>query len=201
MSDARPKPYGNLLEYPACIMTESGQTTEVGIIGSEGMVGLSVFLAGTITHDEAVVQIAGSAMKMKASVLRKQLRLGSPLQLLLLHYTRAFLHLVSQSIVCSQNHVIDQRFARWLLMMHDYAGSDVLKLTQELVAAMLGSRRAGVTMAAGKLRGAGVINTSRGQVTIVDRPGLEQMACECYGIIRDEFERLYSSQQLASKSV
>jgi CRP-like cAMP-binding protein len=172
----------------------------VGIIGSEGMVGLGVFLVGTITHDEAVVQIAGSAMKMKASVLREQLRLGSPLQLLLLRYTRAFLHLVSQSIVCSQNHTISERFARWLLMMHDYSESDKLKVTQELIADMLGSRRAGVTAAAGMLRAAGVITTSRGHVIILNRPGLERIACECYGIIRDEFERLNSSQQPASKS-
>lgn len=173
---------------------ENGTTTEVGLIGREGMVGLSIFLGGTITHDQAVVQAAGAALRMRASVLREELRLGSPLQLLLLRYTRAFLSLITQSVVCGQHHTVGQRLARWLLMMHDFVGSDELRLTHELVACMMGVRRAGVTGAAGGLKGAGLIKSSRGRITILDRRGLEAEACECYAIIREEFDRLHARQ-------
>jgi len=105
---------------------ENGATTEVGLVGKEGMVGLTVFLGGAITPERALVQLGGTAMKMKASVLRNELQVGSSLQLLLFRYTRAFLALMSQSIACSQHHLLDQRFARWLLMMHDYSDSDTL---------------------------------------------------------------------------
>jgi CRP-like cAMP-binding protein len=179
--------------------TADGSTAEVGLIGNEGMVGLGVFLGGSIVHDQAVVQVAGTAMKMKASVLRQELKLGGSLQVLLLNYTRSFLFLVTQSVVCSQNHSIDQRLSRWLLMMHDCAQTNQLALTHELIAAMLGSRRAGVTEALGELRAAGLVETGRGLVTILDREGLEATACECYRIVREQFDRLYSSQQAAGK--
>jgi len=174
---------------------ENGATTEVGLVGREGMVGLTVFLGGALTPEEAVVQLAGSAMKMKASVLREELRVGSPLQLLLLRYTKSFLALVTQSVACSQHHSLEQRFARWLLMMHDYSNSDALKLTHEMIAGMIGTRRAGVTMAALALKDRKLIDTSRGQVTILDRSGLEAVACECYRIIRKEFANLHASQE------
>lgn len=135
--------------------TEDGSTSEVGLIGSEGMVGLNVFLGGSTIHDEALVQVAGTAMRMKASVLRQELKLGSPLQVLLLRYTRSFLFLVTQSVVCNQGHSADQPLSRWLLMMHDYAETNQLALTHDQIAAMLGSRRAGVTNAIGKLRDTG----------------------------------------------
>lgn len=173
---------------------ENGATTEVGLIGREGMVGLSIFLGGSITHDQAVVQVAGSAMRMKTSVLREELRLGSPLQLLLLRYTRAFLALVTQSVVCGQHHTLDQRLARWLLMMLDHVESDELQLTHELIAAMMGVRRAGVTEAAGALKSAGLIKSSRGRITILGRQGLEAKACECYEIIREEYGQLHAGQ-------
>lgn len=179
---------------------ENGATTEVGLVGREGMVGLTVFLGGALTPEQAVVQLAGSALKMRASVLRQELQVGSPLQMLLLRYTRSFLALVSQSIGCSQHHSLEQRFARWLLMMHDYSDSNTLKLTHEMVASMIGTRRAGVTLAALALRDRNLIAAGRGKVTILDRPGLEAVACECYAIIRDEFSRLHDSQLPLSPS-
>ena len=176
---------------------ENGATTEVGLVGREGMVGLTVFLGGALTPEQAVVQLAGSALKMNASVLRHELRVGSPLQLLLLRYTKSFLALVTQSVACSQHHSLEQRFARWLLMMHDYSDSNALKLTHEMIAGMIGTRRAGVTLAALALKDRKLIETARGQVTILDRSGLEAVACECYSIIRDEFSRLHASQRAA----
>ena len=172
---------------------EDGATTEVGLIGHEGMVGLTVFLGGALSPDRALVQMSGTAMKLKASVLREELRIGSPLQMLLLRYTRAFMTLMSQSIACSQHHKLDQRFARWLLMMHDYAESDNLRLTHEMVASMIGTRRAGVTVAALSLREKGLIEATRGHVRVLNRQGLEAESCECYGIIRQEFRDLYGS--------
>lgn len=171
---------------------ENGATTEVGLVGREGMVGLTVFLGGALAPERALVQMPGTAMKLKAAVLRDELRVGSRLQMLLLRYTRAFIALMSQSVACSQHHQLEQRFARWLLMMHDHSDSPTMKLTHEMVASMIGTRRAGVTMAALALRDKGLITTSRGQVTIIDRQGLEAMSCECYGIIRDEFGQLYA---------
>jgi CRP-like cAMP-binding protein len=134
-------------------------------------------------------------MKMKASVLREELRVGSPLQLLLLRYTRSFIALISQSVGCSQHHSLEQRFARWLLMMHDYSDSDTLRLTHEMVASMIGTRRAGVTVAALALKERNLIDTGRGWVKLIDRAGLEAIACECYAIVRDEFLNLHESQE------
>jgi CRP-like cAMP-binding protein len=179
---------------------ENGATTEVGLVGREGMVGLTVFLGGALTPEEAVVQLSGSAMKMKASILREELRVGSPLQLLLLRYTRSFLLLVTQSVACSQHHSLEQRFARWLLMMHDYSDSNLLKLTHEMVASMIGTRRAGVTVASLALKERGLIDAGRGWVKILDRQRLEATACECYPTIRHEFSRLHDSQHATSPS-
>ena len=173
---------------------EDGSTTEVGLIGREGMVGLSVFLGGAITPERAVVVINGSAMKMAAYVLAKVMQVGSPLQVRLLRYTRSFLGLVTQSVICSQHHSLEARFARWLLMMRDYSESDTLQLTHEMVAGMIGTRRAGVSMATRALRERGLIVSARGMIEIVNGDALEQAACECYAIIRDEFEELHSSQ-------
>jgi CRP-like cAMP-binding protein len=137
--------------------------------------------------------MSGTAMKLKAAILREELRIGSSLQMLLLRYTRAFMTLMSQSIACSQHHKLDQRFARWLLMMHDYAESGNLRLTHEMVASMIGTRRAGVTVAALALREKGLIEATRGHVRIINRKGLETASCECYELIRAEFQNLYGS--------
>jgi CRP-like cAMP-binding protein len=179
---------------------EDGTTTEVGLIGREGMAGLSIILGGDITHDLALVQVEGNALRMRASVLREEIRLGSPLQLLLLRDTQSFITLISQSIICSQHHSIEQRYARWVLMISDHVGPGKLRLTQELIANMIGSRRAGITKVALTFRKAGVISYVRGYLTISDREGLEASACECYGVIRDEFDRLHTSQLFARKS-
>jgi CRP-like cAMP-binding protein len=177
---------------------ENGDTTEVGLIGCEGMVGLSVFLGGSVTPERALVQLGGKALKMPASVLAAELKLGSTIQLQLLRYTRSFLALVTQSVICSQHHSVEARFARWLLMMHDYSESNTLNLTHEMVSGMIGTRRAGVSMATRELRQRELIKSARGAITIVDREGLERLACECYAIIHEEFERLHQ-RQLISK--
>lgn len=177
---------------------ETGATTEVGLVGREGMVGLTVFLGGARTPEQGIVQLAGSALVMKASVLREELKVGSPLQLLLLRYTRSFLLLMSQSVACSQHHSLEQRFARWLLMMHNHSQSNTLKLTHEMVSSMIGTRRAGVTVASLALKEKHLIDAGRGWVTILDRQGLEAIACECYAIIRDEFSELHNSQLTAN---
>lgn len=177
---------------------ESGSTTEVGLVGREGMLGLTVFLGGALTPEQALVQMAGSAMRMKATVLRDELKMGSPLQMLLLRYTRSFLLLISQSVACSQHHSLEQRYARWLLMMHNYSESNRLRLTHEMISSMIGTRRAGVTVASLALKERKLIDAGRGWVQILDRLGLEATACECYEIIRDEFSRLHNSQLAAN---
>jgi CRP-like cAMP-binding protein len=179
---------------------EDGSTTEVGLIGREGMVGLSVFLGGAVTRERAVVQINGSAMKMAAADLAQELRRGSPLQVQLLRYTRSFLALVTQSVICSQHHSLEARFARWLLMMRDYSESNTLQLTHEMVAGMIGTRRAGVSMATRALRERGLIDNARGMIEIVNGEGLEDAACECYSIVREEFAQLHNNQ-LKSRSL
>lgn len=173
---------------------EDGSTTEVGLIGREGMVGLSVFLGGVVTPERAVVQINGRALKMAAADLSRELRRGSPLQVQLLRYTRSFLALLTQSVICSQHHSLEARFARWLLMMRDYSDSRTLQLTHEMVAGMIGTRRAGVSMATRALRERGLIDSSRGMIEIVNGDGLEEAACECYSIIREEFAELHDNQ-------
>lgn len=177
---------------------ENGSTTEVGLVGREGMLGLTVFLGGALMPEEALVQLGGSALRMKASLLRQELRLGSPLQLLLLRYTRSFILLLSQSAACSQHHALEERYARWLLMMHDYSDSDKLILTHEMIASMIGTRRAGVTVASLALKERNLIDAGRGWVKILDREGLEAVSCECYAIIRNEFSRLHNSQLAAN---
>lgn len=180
---------------------ENGDTTEVGLIGCEGMVGLSVFLGGSITPERALVQLSGKAMKMPASVLTAELKLGSTIQLQLLRYTRSFLSLVTQSVICSQHHSLEARFARWLLMMHDYSQSNKLNLTHEMVSGMIGTRRAGVSMATRELRQLNLIKSARGSITIIDREGLERAACECYEIIHEEYENLHKTQMISKPAL
>jgi CRP-like cAMP-binding protein len=137
-----------------------------------------------------MVQIAGGAMRMKTSDLRKELRFGSPLQRLLLRYTQVLLAVISQSVACSQHHSVAQRLARWLLTMHHYAESSEFEMKHEFIAAMLGSRRVGVTEAAGKLQEAGLITYSRARIRILDEAGLRKESCECYRFIREQFDAL-----------
>ena len=171
--------------------TDDRRTVEVGVVGREGIVGINIFLGGIITPDKAVVQLPGGAMRMKSKDLRKELRFGSPLQQLLLGYTRTFLAVISQSVACSQHHGIEQRLARWLLTMNDYAGSREFLMVHNTIAAMLGVRRAGITEAARRLQAAGLIGYRRGRISILDKPSLEKKSCECYRFIKEQYERLH----------
>jgi len=155
-------------------------------------VGVNIFLGGVITPDKAIVQLPGGAMRMKAKDLRKEVRFGSPLQRLLLDYTRTFLAVISQSVACSQHHNTEQRLARWLLTMSDYAGSREFLMVQESTAAMLGVRRVSITEAAGRLQAAALIGYIRGRVSVLDKPGLEKQSCECYRFIRQQYESLHA---------
>ena len=169
---------------------EDGGTVEVGIIGHEGMVGINVFLGSLVTPDKAIVQIPGSAMRMKTSDLRKELRFGSPLQRLLLRYTQVMLAVISQSVACSQHHSVTQRLARWLLAMSDRAQSNEFEMSHQSIATMLGVRREGVTEAAVKLQTAGLITYSRARIRVVDKTGLRGKSCECYRFMRRQFDGL-----------
>jgi CRP-like cAMP-binding protein len=181
---------------------EDGSTVEVGIIGHEGMVGINIFLGCLVTPDKAIVQISGSAMRMKTNDLRKELRFGSPLQRLLLRYTQALLAVISQSVACSQHHTVVQRLARWLLTMHDHAESNEFQMSHTSIAAVLGTRRESVTEAAAKFQAAGFITYSRARIRILSRAGLKKKSCECYRFIRQQFDGLLSDvpKFLSSKS-
>lgn len=175
-----------------CTM-EDGSTVEIGPIGDEGMVGLNIFFGGSISPTRVIVHVAGSAMRLKAEVLRTELQAErSAMPRLLLRYTQMLLGMTGQSGSCYKLHRLEQQFARWLLTMQDYVGMDDLRLTHELIALTLGVRRAGITEAACDFKGAGVITYQRGHIQVVDRPGLEAKACECYGVIKGEYERLYA---------
>jgi len=169
---------------------EGGGTVEVGIIGREGMVGINIFLGCLTTPDKAVVQIPGSAMRMKTRDLRRELRFGSSLQRLLLRYTQALLAVISQSVACSQHHTLSQRVARLILTMRDHTGSDDAVMSHKSIAALLGARRAGVTQAAIAFRVAGLLSYSRTRIRLLDQPGLKKESCECYQFIRRQFKGL-----------
>lgn len=166
---------------------QDGRTVEVGIIGREGLVGINVLLGGVITADEAIVLISGSATRMSADVLRKETRFGSPLQKLLLGYARTFLAVISQSVACSQHHDIEQRLSRLLLTLTDYTGSPEIPLDQASVAALLGVRRAGVSVAASRLQDQGVLTYRRAVIKVVDRRTLEKKSCECRRFIQSQY--------------
>lgn len=160
-------------------------TLEVGLVGKEGMVGLGVCLGVDSSVNRAVVQGVGSAMRMKATVLRKHCKAGGSFAQLLQRYAHSVLAQITQAAVCNQFHSVDQRLARWLLMTHDRMGDDEFQLTQEFLSHMLGVRREGVSIAAGELQKRKLIRYSRGRLKIRDRPGLEGISCGCYEIIRD----------------
>jgi len=161
-------------------------TLEVGLVGNEGMVGLGVFLGVDSSLNRAVVQGAGSAMKMKATVLRRECNNGGILPQLLRRYSHSVLTQITQSAVCNRFHSMDARLARWLLMTHDRMGEDEFQITQEFLSNMLGVRREGVSIAAGDLQRRKLIRYSRGRLEVLDRPGLEATSCGCYEIIRSE---------------
>jgi CRP-like cAMP-binding protein len=170
--------------------TEGG-SVEVGTVGNEGMAGLSVFLNGGADQNETMVQVPGEAKRMPAAMFAQGADERPGLRRTLNRYTHAFLAQVSQTAACNRTHNLNERCARWLLMTHDRAdGADTFPLTQEFLSFMLGVRRAGVTVAAGALQQAGLIKYSRGKITVTDRAGLEAASCDCYAIVRAQFDRL-----------
>jgi CRP-like cAMP-binding protein len=171
-------------------LLHGGTSIEVGLIGPEGMAGLPAFLDAGFGTARCIVQVPGEALRLPAEVLRQHLRPGRRLHVMLLRYTHGFLTQMMQSIACNSLHPVEKRLCRWLLMVHGRALLDQFPLTHEFIAAMLGVRRASVTEVAQELRRAGLIRYSRGQVTVVDRPGLEANACECYHAADAEMNRV-----------
>ncbi|MEM7727439.1 MAG: Crp/Fnr family transcriptional regulator [Cyanobacteria bacterium P01_A01_bin.45] len=169
---------------------EDGSTTEIAIVGNEGMVGLPVLLGGEATTSCAMVQISGVVIKLDANIIKQEFHQGGELQRLLLLYTQALLTQVSQNAACNRQHTIVERLSRWLLSVQNCVKKDELPLTQEFISQMLGIRRSGVTVAAGTLQKAGIIRYSRGKITIVNQEDLEATACECYRVVEKEFARL-----------
>ena len=169
---------------------ENGSSAEIAIVGNEGILGISLFMGGETTPGRAVVQSAGSGYRLQAGLLKVEFERFGPFMHLLLRYTQALITQMSQTAVCNRHHSVDQQLCRWLLLSLDRLESNDLSMTQELIANMLGVRREGVTEAAGKLQDAGLINYRRGRITVLDRPALEARACECYRVVKKEFDRL-----------
>jgi len=169
---------------------EDGASAEIAVVGNEGIVGISVFMGGETTTSRAVVQSAGHAYRLKGQLLKDAFFRAGPMQLLLLRYTQALLTQMAQTAVCNRHHSVDQQLCRWLLLSLDRLPTNELIMTQELIANMLGVRREGVTESAGNLQRAGLIHYSRGKITVLDRPGLEARVCECYQVVKKEFDRL-----------
>ena len=189
----KPIPYVWFVEHGVVSLvrvTQEGTLIEICVIGCEGMVGLPVFLGSESTPSQALVQIPGTGLRMPTTTFRREVPPGSPLHDLLHRYTQTLINQMAQGMVCNRMHSIAQRCARWLLLTHDRAGSDQFPLTQQFLAQMLGVRRASVSTVAGRLQKAGLIRYSRGVITVLDRPGLEAAACECYQVIEAEYDRL-----------
>jgi CRP-like cAMP-binding protein len=169
---------------------ENGATAEMGLTGNDGVVGIALFMGGGTMPNRAVIQSAGGALRMKVKALQDAFAQGGKFQQLLLRYTQALITQISQTAVCNRLHSVEQQLCRWLLLSHDRLSGDELIMTQELIADMLGVRREGVTVAAGHLQDAGTISYVRGHIKILDRAKLEDTVCECYRVVRDEFDRL-----------
>lgn len=169
---------------------EDGASAEIAIAGSCGLVGISLFMGGESTPSRAVVQSAGNGYRLKARVLKREFAMGGHLQHLALRYTQALITQMAQTAVCNRHHALDQQLCRWLLLSLDRLPGDELVMTQELIANMLGVRREGVTEAAGKLQADGLIHYSRGHIRVLDRARLEQRVCECYAVVKKEYDRL-----------
>jgi len=169
---------------------EDGASAEIAVVGNEGILGISLFMGGETTPSRAVVQSAGYAFRLKAELLKTEFGRFGPTMHLLLRYTQALITQMAQTAVCNRHHSVDQQLCRWLLLSLDRLPSSELAMTQELIANMLGVRREGVTEAAGKLQDTGLIRYRRGRITVLDRPGLEARSCECYQVVKTEFDRL-----------
>jgi CRP-like cAMP-binding protein len=169
---------------------EDGASAEIAVVGNEGMLGISLFMGGETTPSHAVVQSAGYGIRLPAQMLKQEFARFGPMMHLLLRYTQALITQMAQTAVCNRHHSVDQQLCRWLLLSLDRLTTNELSMTQELIANMLGVRREGVTEAAGKLQEGGLINYRRGRITVLDRPGLEARSCECYLVVKKEFDRL-----------
>lgn len=174
-------------------VTQGGDSAELAVVGKEGMVGISLFMGGETTPNRGVVQSACRAYRLPARVLKSAFAEGGALQLILLKFTQALITQISQTAVCNLHHSLDEQLCRWLLLSLDRLPTNKLQMTHELISNMLGVRRQGVTGSAGKLEREGLITYSRGMIIVLDRPGLEKRACECYGVVKRETERLLGS--------
>ncbi len=192
---------GGRMEYvyfpTTCIVSllyvlADGASAEIAVVGNEGILGISLFMGGETTPSRAVVRSAGHAYRLKAHLLLQEFNRGGPVMRLLLRYTQALITQMTQTAVCNRHHSVEQQLCRALLLSLDRLTCNSLTMTQELIANMLGVRREGVTEAAGNLQRAGLIRYSRGHIDVLDRPGLEKAVCECYGVVKVEFDRLLS---------
>jgi CRP-like cAMP-binding protein len=169
---------------------ENGASAEIAVVGNEGIVGISLFMGGKSTPSRAVVQSAGDSLRLNAEFLEEEFSKDGPVRHLLLRYTQALITQMAQTAVCNRHHSLDQQLCRWLLLSLDRLKGDALLMTQELIANMLGVRREGVNEAALKLQQAGLIRYVRGHITVLDRAGLEKRTCECYAVVKKEYDRL-----------
>jgi CRP-like cAMP-binding protein len=169
---------------------EDGASAEIAVVGNEGIVGISLFMGGGSTPSRAVVQSAGRGLRLKAQMMKNEFDKNGPVLHLLLRYTQALITQMSQTAVCNRHHSLDQQLCRWLLLSLDRLQGDELVMTQELIANMLGVRRGGVTEGALRLQEAGLIRYARGRITVLDRAGLERRTCECYAVVKKEYDRL-----------
>jgi CRP-like cAMP-binding protein len=170
--------------------SHNGDSTEIAMIGREGLVGTAVLMDAVSTPSSAVVQVAGEALALRADVADREFRRGGHFQFMAMRYVQVLLAQMAQTAVCNRHHSVERQVCRWLLLCHDRIGSDELPVTQEMIATRLGVRREGVTEAAGRLQEMGLIRYSRGRIWIIDRKGLERQSCECYAVVRGEYDRL-----------
>ena len=175
---------------------ENGASAEISVVGNEGAVGLSLFIGGETTTSRAIIHSGGSAFRLTGRRLRAEFEGHGDMLHILLRYSQSLLTQMAQTAICNRHHSVDQQFCRWLLSSLDRLPSDKLKVTQELIANMLGVRREGVTAAAGKLQKLGIIKYVRGQITVLDRPRLEKLSCECYAVVKTETDRVLHASPL-----
>ncbi|MBA4329862.1 MAG: Crp/Fnr family transcriptional regulator [Polaromonas sp.] len=173
---------------------ENGASAEIAVVGNEGVVGISLFMGGESTPSRAVVQSAGRGFRLPSEAIKEEFK-RAPVLHLLLRYTQALITQMAQTAVCNRHHALDQQLCRWLLLSLDRLQGNELVMTQELIANMLGVRREGVTEGALKLQNLGLIRYSRGRITVLDRPGLEKRTCECYAVVKKEYDRLLPDRQ------
>ena len=178
---------------------QDGASAEIAVVGNEGILGISLFMGGETTPSRAIVQSAGHGYRLKAHLLKNEFHRAGPVMYLLLRYTQALMTQMAQTAVCNRHHSVEQQLCRWLLLSLDRLPTQELTMTQELIANMLGVRREGVTEAAGNLQRTGLIRYSRGRIAVLDREGLEQQVCECYAVVKNEFDRLLSDIPLTER--